>query len=132
MKILFAGLGSIGQRHVRNIRLLFGRSIELLAYRVRRTSPLLTEQFDVESSSSIEAEYAIRSFDDLDEALAEAPSAVFVCNPTRSHLPVALAAARAGCHLFIEKPLSDRTDGVSQLIACVEQNRSVALVGYQM
>jgi predicted dehydrogenase len=132
MKILFAGLGSIGQRHLRNIRLLLGQSVELLAYRVRRASPLLTENFDVDSSSSVEAAYAIRSFDDLDRALVERPSVAFVCNPTGRHLSVALAAARAGCQLFIEKPLADRIDDVDELIACVESNGSVALVGYQM
>ena len=132
MKLLFAGLGSIGQRHVRNIRSLVGPSVELLAYRVRRTSPLLTENLEVVHSSSVESEYGIRSFDDLERALAERPAAVFVCNPTSSHLAVALAAARAGCHLFIEKPLSDRADGVDDLIACVEANGLVALVGYQM
>ena len=132
MKLLFAGLGSIGQRHVRNVRSLLGASVELLAYRVCRTSALLTDSFDVNPSSSVEAEYGIRSFDNLEPALAEQPAAVFVCNPTSSHLAVALAAARAGCHLFIEKPLSDRADGVDDLIACVGENNLVALVGHQM
>src|SRR4249920_2977637 len=100
MKILFAGLGSIGHRHVRNIRSLVGPSVEFLAYRVRLASPLLTENLEVVPSSSVAAEYAIRSFHDLERALAERPTAVFVCNPTRSHLTVALEAARAGCHLF--------------------------------
>lgn len=132
MKILIAGLGSIGQRHVRNLRSLFGSSVDLLAYRVRRASPLLTEDFNVDSSSSVEDRYGIRSFDDLDLALAESPRAAFICNPTRHHVSVAVAAARAGCHLFIEKPLSDRTDGLDDLIACVESKRLVAQVGYQM
>jgi len=132
MKILVAGLGSIGQRHVRNIRSLLGQSVELLAYRVRRTSPLLTENFDADALASVESEYGIRSFENLEGALSEGPAAVFVCNPTSGHLPVALAAARAGCHLFIEKPLSDRADDIDELIACVERNKLVALVGYQM
>ena len=132
MKILFAGLGSIGQRHVRNIRSLFGHSLEILAYRVHRTSPLLTETFDVDASSSVESEYGIRSFDNLERALSEGPVAVFVCNPTSGHVPVALAAARAGCHLFIEKPLSDRADNIDELTACAERHGLVALVGYQM
>ena len=33
MRILIAGLGGIGQRHVRNLRGLFGRELEILAYR---------------------------------------------------------------------------------------------------
>jgi predicted dehydrogenase len=132
MKILFAGLGSIGQRHVRNLRLLRGSNLELLAYRVRGSAPLLTDELEVDGSASVEVKYGIRSYADLDEALAQAPQAVFVCNPTRDHVSVALAAARAGCHLFIEKPLSDRAEGIDELIACTEAQGLVSLVGYQL
>jgi predicted dehydrogenase len=55
-----------------------------------------------------------------------------VCNPTRLHLPVALAAARAGRALFIEKPLSDSWVGVDELVAMIERRHLVAMVGYQM
>ena len=41
MKVLVAGLGSIGQRHARNLRALLGGELDLLAYRVRRTSPVI-------------------------------------------------------------------------------------------
>lgn len=132
MKILFAGLGSIGQRHVRNLRSVLGSNAELLAYRARGDSPLLTDSLDVDPSASIEETYGIRSYNNLEQALAERPRAVFVCNPTRHHIRVACAAARAGCHLFIEKPLSDRAEGIDDLIASTTQLKLVALVGYQM
>ena len=35
VKVLLCGLGSIGQRHARNLRTLLGDEVELLAYRVR-------------------------------------------------------------------------------------------------
>jgi predicted dehydrogenase len=47
-------------------------------------------------------------------------------------MPAALQAAAAGCHLFVEKPLSDRWEGVDSLAALVERRRIVALVGYQL
>lgn len=132
MKILVAGLGSIGQRHVRNLRELLGEELELLAFRVRRSSPLIRADLTAEPDSSLETAYGIRDFDDLDVALAERPDAVFVTNPNALHLPVALSAARAGCHLFIEKPVSDDLDGVGELIAEIEARRLVCLVGYQL
>ena len=102
-KVLFCGLGSIGQRHLRNLRALRGDSVEVLAYRTRRTSPVLNPNMTVRSGpDDLETTYNIRSFDDLDAALAEKPDAMFVTNPNSLHLPVALAGARAGCHLFIE------------------------------
>jgi predicted dehydrogenase len=44
---------------------------------------------------------------------------------------VALAAARAGCDLFIEKPLSDRLDGCRELLAEVSDRQLVAMLGCQ-
>ena len=132
MKVLVVGLGSIGQRHVRNLRTLAGTSVDLTAYRVRKLAPVLTEDMTVEAGTDVETRYNIAAFDRLEDALADRPDAVLVCNPTRHHIPVALAAAAAGCHLLVEKPLSDRYDGVDDLIRVVEQKRLVATVGYQM
>ena len=47
MKVLFTGLGSIGQRHLRNLRKLIGDSVEVLAYRVLREVPMLNDQLQV-------------------------------------------------------------------------------------
>jgi predicted dehydrogenase len=78
------------------------------------------------------AEYGITAFDDLDRALADGPDAVVVANPPAAHLPVALAAARAGCHLLIEKPLSHSEEGVQELIETLEEGGLACLVGYQL
>ena len=132
MKVLIAGLGGIGQRHVRNLRTLFGDELDILAYRVRNLGQVLTEKLEIEEEMDVEEKYNIKVFADLNRALEQQPDAVLVCNPTSLHLPVALAAARAGCHLFIEKPLSHNYDELEQLISLVEEQRLVALVGYQM
>jgi predicted dehydrogenase len=131
VKILVAGLGSIGQRHVRNLRALLGEELELLAFRSRRTSPLIHADLSADPDTPLEEAYGLRAFDDLDAALAEQPDAVFVTNPNSLHVPVALAAARAGCHLFIEKPISHDLDGVPDLIAEIEARSLVCLVAYQ-
>jgi predicted dehydrogenase len=47
-------------------------------------------------------------------------------------MAVALKAARVGCNLFIEKPLSHEWVGVRELTDVVEAKDLVALVGYQM
>lgn len=132
MKILVAGLGSIGQRHVRNLRTLLGDDVDLLAYRVRKNSPVIRADLSAEEGGDVERAYGIRSFDDLDEALAEAPDAAFVTNPNHLHIPVALAAARAGCHLFIEKPVAHNLDGVEELAVEIERQGLVCFVGYQL
>ena len=131
MKALFCGLGSIGQRHLRNLRALTGDATEIIAFRQRRRAPVLNDDMTVRPGADLETTYGIRSFASLDDALAERPDVAFVTNPNMMHLPVALAAARAGCHLFIEKPLSHSLDGVDELIDLVESQDLVALVGYQ-
>lgn len=47
MKILMVGLGGIGQRHVRNLRTLMGSEIEILAFRFRNNSQVLTDRKSV-------------------------------------------------------------------------------------
>lgn len=131
MKVLIAGLGSIGQRHVRNLRALAGPEVEIIAYRVRRDTAVLTDSLGVESGTGLEEKYGIATYTDLGDALAQKPDVALICNPTSLHLAVARAAAEAGCHLMIEKPLSDRYDGVEALIDTVERNHLVALVAYQ-
>ena len=81
--------------------------------------------------SDIEATYDIRSFRSLEDGLAERPDALFVTNPNHLHLSLAIAAARQGCHLFIEKPISHALEGVDDLIEIVERKNLVALVAYQ-
>lgn len=131
MKVLFAGLGSIGQRHLRNLRKLFGDAVDITAFRVRRHSPVLNPDMTVRPGTELESIYGIRSFDRLEAALAEKPDAVFIANPNSLHLSVAVAAARAGCHLFIEKPIAPSLDGVDSLIELVERQGLVAFVAYQ-
>ncbi len=132
MKILVVGLGGIGQRHVRNLRALLGSAVEIITYRVRGQSHVLTERFEVEPGANLETKYGIRRAASLEEALDERPHAAFICNPTSAHVPAALQAAAAGCHLIIEKPLSDRWEGVDDLIALVQRLGLIALVGYQL
>lgn len=118
-KFLFAGCGSIGRRHIRNLKDLI--DCEILAYRVRN-----------EDLGVFEKQYAIRSYYDLDEALNQNPDAVFVTNPTSCHLAVALKAAQRGCHLFIEKPISHNLEQVDDFIRLCEHKKLIVLLGYKM
>jgi predicted dehydrogenase len=132
MKVLIIGLGGIGQRHLRNLRALLGNDVEIFAHDLRPSPPVLTDQLQIEAGTTLEEKYNLRIYLDLDQALALNPAIVFVCNPSSLHIPAAMRAARAGCHLFIEKPLSNSLDQVDDLIELVEQHHLKAVVGYQM
>lgn len=130
-RILIVGLGSIGQRHVRNLRQLLGDDVEIWAVRARGLPHVITQTAALDHSQNVEDRYNIRVFTDLPTALNEQPDIVLVTNPTSLHLPVALSAAQAGCHLFIEKPLSHSYQQVADLINTVEAKNLVGMVGYQ-
>ena len=131
MEILIMGLGGIGQRHLRNLRIL-GNDLKIIAYDPRPNLPVLTDQLKVEEGTSLEKKYNLAIFSDIEQALAQRPQAAFVCNPTSMHVPAAIRAAQAGCSLFIEKPLSHSLEHVDELISLVEKRGLVAAVGYQM
>lgn len=117
MKILIAGLGSIGRRHLRNLLALGEKDI--LLYRTRRgTLP----------------DEALGDFPvvtDLGEALNQQPDAAIIANPTALHLEAAIPAAQAGCHLLLEKPVSHKIEGVAALRQAVQQGGGQVLVGFQ-
>lgn len=131
VRILIAGLGAIGQRHARNLRAIAGDRLELLAYRRRRLSHVVTDRLERDDTRNVEEELGLAAFDDLDAALGAKPDAVFVCTPSSGHIEIALRAAQAGCHLFIEKPISHSLDGVEELRHAVGAQQLVALVGCQ-
>ena len=131
MRILIAGLGAIGQRHARNLRSLLGDRLELLAYRRRRLPHVITESLQRDDTRDVESALGVRAFDDLAAALAERPAAVFICTPSSDHVETAQRAAEAGCHLFIEKPVSHTLDGLETLHATVTAKQLIALVGCQ-
>jgi len=132
MKILMIGMGGIGQRHTRNLRALLGDSVEIIAYRVRRLTQVVTPTMGVAEGRNVEEEYSIRVFSTLEEALAQKPDVAFICNPSSLHVPVSLACLKAGCDLFVEKPLSDSLDGTDDLIATAATHKRIAMVGYQL
>ena len=130
-KVLFCGLGSIGQRHLRNIRRLYGSEIEVIAFRARGSDFVLDDQGRIIPEVKLGDHYQMRMFNTLDSALNDQPDAVFITNPNVFHTPIALTAADAGCHLFIEKPLSNSLEGIDKLIEIVEKKKLTALVAYQ-
>lgn len=132
MRVLIAGLGAIGQRHARNLRALCGSSVELTTYRTRGLRHVVTESLELDNTTDVEQSLGVSaSYTDLDEALATRPTAVFVCTPSSQHLDIALRAAAAGCHLFVEKPVSHSLDGVTRLMTEVTRHSLVAVVGCQ-
>jgi predicted dehydrogenase len=131
MKALFIGLGSIGQRHLRNLVSLLP-SVELMAVRSTRSAPVLSNTNQVIKGVSIKDKYQISEFDTLDLALSQKPDLVFITNPTSMHINTAQEALKSGAYVFIEKPVSHNNRGVEKLLAleCSFGKKKIC-VGYQ-
>ena len=131
MKALFVGLGSIGQRHLRNLRTIVGESLEASAWRVTKTVPLLDGKGNAELGVDLAHHYQILEFERLRDALENKPNIVFVCNPNSLHVEVAQAAIDAGCDVFIEKPVSHSAAGIARLIQSANATSRIVAVGFQ-
>jgi predicted dehydrogenase len=132
VKALFIGLGGIGQRHLRNLRAVAGEDVEIIAWRVRRLSHVVTPALQADAARDVEQEYGIRVFDTLEAALTDGPQIAFVCNPNSLHVPAALACVCAECDVFLEKPVSHALDGLDELEREVERRGRVVMIGYQL
>ncbi len=117
MKFLIVGFGSIGRRHLRNLRALGEEDI--LLYRTHHS----TLPDDEIAGLVIE--------NDLQAALAHHPDAVIIANPTALHLEAAIPAARAGCSILMEKPVSHSLERIPELDLALRSNGERFLVGYQ-
>lgn len=115
-RILIAGLGSIGLRHLNNLLQLGEKDILLLRTR----------------NEPVKEAPDLPVFTNLQDALNQKPDAVIVSNPTSHHMEVAVQAAKAGCHLFLEKPLSHTWENVNELLAAAKEKGLIGMVGFDM
>ncbi len=114
-------LGSIGRRHLRNLRALEPEA-RLIACRLRGAAPLPPE-------ISALADEVVTG---LDAALSLRPDGAVVCSPASTHLEAGLALARAGAHLFMEKPLAVSAEGVRALLDECSRRSLTLMVGYNL
>lgn len=116
MKFLVVGGGSIGRRHLQNLKQLAAG--ELMVFDIQ-------EERGREVAKQNEAQFCPT----FEQGLLQKPDAVLVCTPTSQHIPYALTAIQNDCHLFIEKPISHSLEGVDELVKTAVKRKRVVLVG---
>jgi predicted dehydrogenase len=131
MKILFIGMGSIGQRHLQNIQSLYGKDVECFA--VRSTSHNNHIKDGVATPvRDLNEYYQIGVFQTLDEALNEyAYDAVFITNPSSLHSEVILKCLDYQINIFVEKPLCINLKEAQEIKNKLTYFNSILYVGYQ-
>lgn len=96
MRVCFVGIGSIGKRHIRNLKEILGEQVEIHAYR-HSMERVLSEDIAVLVDKEIFAQ----------EEIQEKYDAVFVTNPTIMHFDTIKKWWDRAGHFFVEKPLYD-------------------------
>ncbi len=121
VRVLIVGLGSIGRRHLANLRLIEPAAhITIWHQRSKRQAA---------AAAPSPADCVVYN---LEDALNTKPDAALVTNPASLHIETGRALAQQGIHLFIEKPLSNTLDGVDELLDLCRQRSLVLMVGYNL
>ena len=111
-RLLMAGTGMIGQRHMAHIR----------------DHPALTLAGVIDPMPDRRPE-GIPGFDDITQVDVEADGIV-IATPTPSHAPLTLAALDRGWHVLVEKPVAEDLDAARAMIAAAKQANRHILVGH--
>lgn len=107
MKICFCGLGSIGTKHLKNLsRILTVRNVQYTIDALRAAStPFTGEIAEI-------VDHVYTNWRDLGDDY----DIVFITNPTACHYGIIHNLINKTQHMFIEKPIFDRTDiGIESL-----------------
>lgn len=129
-RILFIGLGGAGQRHLRVIRKHLP-SAKILAYRYRNKTPLLNSDFSVNDNSTLEKEYNIDIYDDLDQAYKEKPKLVVIATPTSFHFEHIIRASDEGAAIIVEKPGCMNSSEAHHAKNILLKNKTKFLISFQ-
>jgi predicted dehydrogenase len=115
-RALVVGFGSIGRRHFAVLRHLLPEATITVC----------------RHEGGVELDPSARQVTGIDAALGTDPQIAVLANPAPFHVPVALALARQGVHLLIEKPLSHDLEQVDELIELCKRNGLVLQIGYNL
>ena len=115
--VLLVGCGSIGVRHARCLREI---GVEKMVF----FDP------DITRSEALAKEYGGIAVKSYEEGLLTNVDAVYILSPTALHIEQATLAVKAGKHVFLEKPLSDKLEGIDALEELAKEQGVTVEVGF--
>lgn len=120
MKVVLAGAGAFGKKHLDGIKNIDG--VECVSVVGR----------DIGRTKSVAEEYGIpHACTDLAEALAQpGVEAAILCTPTSMHASQAIQCMDAGMHVQVEIPLADSLADAQSVVAKQQETGLVAMCGH--
>jgi len=120
MKVIVAGAGAFGTKHLEGIQNIDGVDVAALVGRRLEPTKATAEKFGVENV-----------FTDLESALAvDGIDAAILCTPTQMHASQAIQCMKAGKHVQIEIPLADSLADCKQVLDTQAETGKTCMVGH--
>ena len=121
MNIALIGTGRIGRIHAEN-----------LALHIREATLSVVTDINMDSAKQVAAEYGIPHVaPDYASILADdSIEAVAICSSTDTHAQYIIDAARAGKHIFCEKPIALDLASIDAALAAVAESGVKLMVGF--
>ena len=128
--ILFLGLGGAGQRHLRILREKLP-NVRMIGARRTGKTPVLNSDFTVKNGTSLESEYDIEFFKDVNEAYEQKPDLVVIATPTSDHAESIIKAAKNKANILVEKPGAMNIKQAHNVVSAVKDNKVGFFISYQ-
>ncbi|TCM98062.1 putative dehydrogenase [Paenibacillus sp. BK033] len=120
VRVAVIGCGSISKhRHIPEYA--SNENVELVAF----VDPV------IERAEEYAAKHGGKAYADYETMLAEVkPDAVSVCTPNYLHASMSIAAANAGAHVLVEKPMAVTDEEAASMIEAAAKNGVKLMVGH--
>lgn len=122
IKIGIIGFGRIGKVHAKSIQYYVDQAtVKAIC------DPNLTQQMkDIAGGLGIS-----ECYQDYASILADPEiDAVIICSSTNTHAPISIEAAKAGKHVFCEKPIDSDLGRINEVIAVINETKIKYQVGF--
>ena len=128
--ILFLGLGGAGQRHLRILRERLP-NVRMIGARRTGNTPVLNSDFTVKNGATLESEYDIEFFKDVNEAYEQNPDLVVIATPTFDHAESIIKAAKHKANILVEKPGAMNIKQAHNVTSTIKDNKVGFFISYQ-
>ena len=120
MKVVVAGVGAFGTKHLDAIKLIDGIEVASVVGRQLTPTQEVAKKYGVPHATT-----------DLAEALAQpGVAAAILCTPTQMHAEQALQCLTAGKHVQVEIPLADSWRDAQAVADAAQRSGLVCMVGH--
>ena len=133
MNILIIGLGSIGQRHLRNLKKIQPKA-QFYALRKKYTTPLLNSKNKI-IKGDLKKKYSLKYIDNLEDINQKKIDidCAFVCTPTSNHIEQTILLVKNNINCFIEKPLGASLKQIDKLKLLLKRRKNIiSMMGFQL